>query len=81
MNINLTKIFDKYKGLWVALDDSLRKVISSNKNAEKAYKEALSRGYKKPTLFKVPQENLPYFGFVKWNTPLITLKPVCGIGQ
>lgn len=64
-NINLTKVFDKYKGLWVTLDKSLKKVISSNKNAEKAYKEALDKGYKKPTLFKVPQENLPYFGFVK----------------
>jgi len=65
MNINLTKVFDRYKGLWVALDGSLKKVISSDKNAEKAYKEALDKGYKKPTLFKVPQENLPYFGFVK----------------
>lgn len=65
MNTDLTKIFNSYKGLWVALDESLQKVISSNKNAEKVYKEALEKGYKKPTLFKVPQENLPYFGFVK----------------
>lgn len=65
MNTNLTKVFDKYKGLWVALDGSLKKVVSFNKKAEKAYKEALNRGHKKPTLFKVPQENLPYFGFVK----------------
>ncbi|PIR79906.1 MAG: hypothetical protein COU25_02835 [Candidatus Levybacteria bacterium CG10_big_fil_rev_8_21_14_0_10_35_13] len=64
-NTNLTKVFEKYKGLWITLDDSLKKVISSNKNAEKAYKEAIEKGYKKPTLFKVPQENLPYFGFVK----------------
>lgn len=65
MNTNLTKIFNKYKGLWVALDEPLKKVISSSKSAEKAYREALKKGYKKPTLFKVPQENLPYFGFVK----------------
>jgi len=65
MNTNLTKIFNNYKGLWVALDSSLKKVISSNKKAEKAYSEALKKGYPKPTLFKVPQENLPYFGFVK----------------
>jgi len=65
MNTNLTKIFEKYRGLWVALDGSLKKVISSDKNAEKAYKQALDKGYKKPTLFKVPQENLPYFGFAK----------------
>jgi maltose-binding protein MalE len=65
INTNLTPVFNKYKGLWVALDSSLKKVISADKNAEKAYKEALEKGYKKPTLFKVPQENLPYFGFVK----------------
>ena len=65
MNTNLTKIFEKYRGLWVTLDDSLKNVISSNKNAEKAYKEAVKKGYDKPTLFKVPQENNPYFGFFK----------------
>ena len=73
-NKNLTKIFEKYKGMWVALDDSLKKVISSDKNADKVYKAALEKGYKKPTLFKVPQENLPYFGFVKWNRYLVTLR-------
>ncbi len=65
MNSNLTKIFKEYKGLWITLDESLKKVISFNKNAEKAYKEAIDKGYKKPTLFKVPQKNIPYFGFVK----------------
>lgn len=65
VNANLTKIFEKYKGLWIALDSSLKKVISSNKNADIVYKEAIKKGYKKPTLFKVPQNNLPYFGFVK----------------
>ena len=65
MNTNLTKIFNNYKGLWVALDSSLKKVISADKKAEKAYVQALKKGYAKPTLFKVPQENLPYFGFAK----------------
>ncbi len=65
VNYNLTKIFNNYKGLWVALDSSLKQVISSDKKAEKAYNEALKKGYQKPTLFKVPRENLPYFGFAK----------------
>lgn len=65
VNTNLTKIFNKYKGLWVALDESLKKVISSDKDALKAYQEAVKRGYRKPTLFKVPRKNLPYFGFIK----------------
>lgn len=65
VNTNLTAVFTKYRGLWVVLDEALRKVISSDKNADKAYKEALKKGYRKPTLFKVPQKNLPYFGFIK----------------
>lgn len=64
-NANLTKVFNNYKGLWVALDKSLKKVVSSSKSAERAYKEAVEKGYQKPTLFKVPRENFPYFGFFK----------------
>lgn len=63
MKINLTNIYKKYRGLWVALDTSLKKVISADKTAENAYRKALGEGYKKPTLFKVPKQNLPYFGF------------------
>ena len=43
MNTNLTKIFNNYKGLWVALDSSLKTVISSDKKAEKAYNQALKK--------------------------------------
>lgn len=62
MKTDLSTIYEKYKGLWVALDQKLHKVIASDKSADKAYKKALQEGYKKPTLFKVPQENSPYFG-------------------
>ncbi len=63
MKIDLTNIYKKYKGLWVALDSTLKKVISADKEASKAYNEAVKQGYKKPTMFKVPFKNLPYFGF------------------
>ncbi len=59
---NLTNIYKKYKGLWVALDKTLKKVIASGTTGEEVYKKALDKGYKKPTLFKVPQKNLPYVG-------------------
>lgn len=62
MIIDLTNIYKKYKGLWVTLDETLKKVVSYDKNADKAYQKAVKSGYKKPTLFKVPQKNLPYFG-------------------
>jgi len=62
MNTDLTNVYKKYKGMWVALDGTLTKVISANKNAKKVYDEAISKGYKKPTLFKVPQQNILIFG-------------------
>lgn len=59
---NLTNIYKKYKGLWVAFDENIKKVISSDSSAKKAYDSAVKMGYKKPTLFKVPKHNIPYVG-------------------
>ena len=55
---DLTEVYKKYKGLWVALDEKLGKVISSDKSAKTAYTKAVQNGHKKPTLFKVPQKNI-----------------------
>ena len=49
MTIDLTNIYKKYKGLWVTLDETLKKVVSYDKNADKAYQKAVKSGYKKPT--------------------------------
>lgn len=62
--IDLTKISKKYKGSWIALDSRLTTVVSNDKNAKKAFDKAIEKGYKKPTLFKVPKEIIPYFGFI-----------------
>ena len=59
--IDLTKIYEQYKGLWVALTEKFE-VISANKSAKKAYEDAKAKGYKKPRLFKMPQKNLPFVG-------------------
>lgn len=50
VNTNLTAIFDKYKGLWVALDETLKKVISSDKNVDRVYRQALKK--------RIPKTNL-----------------------
>lgn len=63
MRKDFTYIYKKYKGLWIALDSKLERVISASRSAEKAYKDAVGKGYKTPTMFKVPKVNLPYFGF------------------
>lgn len=62
MKIDLTKIYKKYRGLWVVLDKTLVRVVSFDSDAKKAYDKALKKGISKPTLFKVPKKNLPYFG-------------------
>jgi len=62
MKRDFTELQKQYKGLWVALNEKMEKVIASDKNAKKAYDKAVKLGQKKPMLFKVPQENVPYFG-------------------
>ena len=48
--------------MWVTLTESLDTVISADKNPKIALDKALKKGYKKPTLFKVPRENNAYIG-------------------
>ena len=60
--IDLTNVYKKYKGLWVALDERLAKVIASGSSAKITYDKAFKKGLKKPTLFKVPKQNIAYFG-------------------
>ena len=59
--VDLSPTLEPYKGLWVALTDS-DQVISSDKSAQQAYKEAVKKGYKEPVLFKVPKHDLPHVG-------------------
>ena len=59
---NLSSVQKKYKGMWVAFTDNLTEVIVANKNANVVYKKAIEMGYKKPTLFKIPENIVPYIG-------------------
>lgn len=62
MAIDWTKIYKKYKGLWVALDEKEKKVVAFDKEAKKAFEKAQRKGVKIPILFKVPTEIIPYVG-------------------
>ncbi len=59
--VDLSKVFEPFKGMWVALTDS-DQVISAHKSAKKVYDEAMKKGYKEPILFKVPLHDLPHIG-------------------
>lgn len=61
---NLSSIQKKYKGMWIAIKEDFSSVIAASRNAKTTFKKAQKLGYKKPTLFKVPQHIIPYVGIV-----------------
>lgn len=63
MAIDWSKIYAKYKGLWVALADDEETVIASGKTAKEAWDNAQDKGYKKPILTRMPEELVTYVGF------------------
>lgn len=63
MAIDWTKIYEKYKGLWVALLDDEKTVVGSGKTAKAAWEEAQRGGYKKPILTRMPEKLITYVGF------------------
>lgn len=62
MTKDLTPIYKKYKGRWVAMDDNFRKVIISGKTSSSVYESAKKMGYKIPNIFKVPSDLTAFIG-------------------
>ena len=62
MAIDWTKIYKKYRGLWVALAKDEQTVIASHKTARKAFEDAKQKGHKHPILARVPEDNKAYVG-------------------
>lgn len=60
--IDWTKIYKRYRGLWVALKDDEETVVGAGKTAKEALAEARAKGYNDPILHRVPTEVLPYVG-------------------
>jgi hypothetical protein len=63
MAIDWTKIYKKYRGLWVALLDDEQTVVGSGKTAKEAWERAQGQGYKKPILTRMPEKLVTYVGF------------------
>lgn len=57
-----TKIFKKYKGLWVALDKDETTVISAHQTAKEVLLEARENGYESPILMRVPTDMKAFVG-------------------
>lgn len=62
MAIDWTKIYKKYRGLWVGLKDDEKTVVASGKTAKEVMERAEKKGYKKPILTKMPERLIPYVG-------------------
>ena len=62
MPIDLTKIYKKYKGQWVAFTDDEKTVIASGKTAKEAQETAEKKGFTSPILARMPGELLSYIG-------------------
>lgn len=63
MAIDWTKIYKKYKGLWVALLDDEKTVVGSGKTAKEAWVMAQKGGHEKPILTRMPEKLVTYVGF------------------
>jgi hypothetical protein len=63
MAIDWTKIYKKYRGLWVALKDDEKTVVGSGKTAREALEKAREKGYEKPILTRMPEKLVTYVGF------------------
>jgi len=62
MTKDLTPIYRKYKGKWVAMDDNFVKVVVSGNTSSSVYQKAKKLGYEIPNLFRVPSNLNAYIG-------------------
>lgn len=62
--IDQTKIYQSYKGQWVILNARGTKVLSADKNLDKAVSKYRRKfgGREIPLTFKVPAKLMPYIG-------------------
>ncbi len=58
--IDMTKIYKKYSGMWVALDEGRTKVLATGKTAKEVLQTSRKRGVRNPIITKVPTENFGY---------------------
>ncbi len=58
-----TKIYKKYKGLWVALADDEMTVLSAAKTLKETIQKAKKNGHPDPIFMRVPADpNMTYIG-------------------
>ena len=61
-SIDWTKQYEKYKGLWVALEDDQKTVIVAGETLRETRQKAEQKGHEQPIFFHVPSEIIPQIG-------------------
>ncbi|MBI2100846.1 MAG: hypothetical protein HYT47_02400 [Candidatus Vogelbacteria bacterium] len=59
-----TKIYEKYKGLWVALAEDEETVLAAGKTLKQALEEARQKGHRHPIMTRMPEKLVAYVGWV-----------------
>ena len=62
MTKDLTSVYKKYKGKWVAMNDSFTEVLVSGKTSSFVFQKAKKMGYKVPNIFQVPSNLTAFVG-------------------
>lgn len=61
--MDFTKVYQKYRGLWVALSSDEKRIVGKGKTLAIAVREAKQKGVETPYLFKVPTAIVSYVSF------------------
>ena len=64
MSNDWSKIYKKYKGLWVAMLDDEQTVVGSGKTLKEALLKAKEKGYSDPIMNRMPDNLSPYVGIL-----------------
>ncbi len=64
MALNWSKLYQQYKGQWIALKEDERSVIVSGRTAKHVFDEARKKGYQQPIITFMPRELNPLIGMV-----------------
>jgi hypothetical protein len=62
MPIEWTNIYQRFKGLWVALGDDEQTVIASGQTAKEVMEKAKRKGHALPIIAHMPDRLSPYVG-------------------
>ncbi len=56
----MTKVYKKYAGMWVALDENRTKAIAAGKTVKEVLQASRKQGVRNPIITKIPTENFGY---------------------